>query len=88
MTTHPLLDAGVELDCALRELLHGPVSTRRNHRVRDAASAIRAELLALTGEAGRRLTTIDDVQRVLNQARSAGVPWTEIVAVINHLQGD
>lgn len=88
MTTHPLLDAGVELDCALRELLRGPVSTRRNHRVRDAAAAIRAELLALTGEAGHRPITIDDVQRVLTQARSCGVPWTDIVAVVNHLQGD
>lgn len=88
MTTHPLLDAGVELDCALRELLHGPVSTRRSQRVRDAASAVRAELLALTGDANRRITTIDDVQRVLSQARTSGVPWTDIVAVINHLQGD
>ena len=86
--THPLLDAGVELDCALRELLRGPASTRRTHRVRDAAVAVRAELLALTGAAGRRATTIDDVQRVLSQARTSGVPWTDIVAVINHLQGD
>lgn len=86
--THPLLNAGVELDCALRELLRGPVSTRRNHRVRDALAAMRAEVLALSGEAEQRPTTIDDVQRVLTQARSCGVPWTEIVAVINHLQGD
>ena len=88
MTTHPLLDAGVELDCALRELLRGPVSTRRNHRVRDALAAVRAEVLALSGEADHRPTTIDDVQRVLSQARSSGVLWTDIVAVINHLQGD
>lgn len=88
MTTHPLLDAGVELDCALRDLLRGPVSTRRSHRVRDAAAIVRAELLALTGEADRRATTIDDVQRMLSHARFSGVPWTDIVAVINHLQGD
>jgi len=88
MTTHPLLDAGVELDCALRELLRGPVSTRRNHRVRDAAAAVRTELLALTGDAEHRPTTIDDVRRVLTHARSSGVLWTDIVAVVNHLQGD
>ena len=88
MTTHPLLDAGVELDCALRELLRGPVSTRRNHRVRDALAAVRAEVLALSGEADHRPTTIDDVRRVLTHARSSGVPWTDIVAVVNHLQGD
>lgn len=87
MTTHPLLDAGVELDCALRDLLHGPASSRRSHRVRDAAATVRAELLALSGEANHRPTTIDDVQRVLGRARACGVPWVDIVAVVHHLQG-
>lgn len=85
--THPLLDAGVELDCALRELLRGPVSTRRNNRVRDAAAAVRAELLAATGEADHRPVTIDDVRRVLDAARRSNVPWVEIVAAVNHLEG-
>lgn len=77
MTTHPFLDAGVELDCALRELLRGPALTRRNLRMRDAAAAVHAELLPLIGDADRRITTIDDVQRVLSQARPSGVLWSE-----------
>lgn len=86
--THPLLDAGVELDCALRDLLTGVSSPRRAQRVREAAGAVRAEVLALTGEDSSRETTIDDVRRVLESARRSGVGWVDIVDIVNHLQGD
>lgn len=85
--THPLLDAGVELDCALRDLAHGPDSTRRRQRVLDAAGEVREELLAMAGDQGGRATTIDDVKRVLERARRDGVGWVDIVGVVNHLQG-
>lgn len=83
---HPLIDAGMELDNALRDLVRGG-STRQRQRVLDAASDVRAEILQLTGDA-ERLATIDDVRRVLESARRNHVPWHDIVAVVNHLQGD
>lgn len=85
--THPLLDASVELDCALRDLAHGPDSTRRRQRVLDAAAACREELLALAGDQTGRSTTIDDVKRVLERARRDGVGWVDIADVVHHLQG-
>ncbi len=86
--THPLLDAGMELDCALRTLLGAGYSPRRRQRVLEAASVIRAELLDLTRSDEQRPATIDDVRRVLESARRNHVPWHDIVAVVNHLQGD
>ena len=85
--THPLLDAGVELDCALRDLLVGVSSHRRAQRVREAAGLVRAEILALTGEDASRPTSIDDVRRVLEAARRSGVNWVDIADVVHHLQG-
>lgn len=85
--THPLLDAGLELDCAVRDLAHGPDSTRRRQRVLDAAANVRVELRVIAGDAEARPITIDDVERVLRQARKSGVGWSDIAAVVHHLQG-
>jgi hypothetical protein len=85
--THPLLDAGLELDCALRELVLNTRSPRVAQRVRDAAAEVRAELLAL--ERGvPRTVTIDQVRVVLEQARRDGVGWRAIADAVRELQGD
>ena len=86
--THPLLDAAVDLDCALRELAADTRSTRVRQRVLDAAQAIRDELLNLTLGIERRPTTIDDVRLVLEAARRCGVPWPSIADEVRALQGD
>lgn len=85
--THPLLDAGIELDNALRDLLQGVNSPRRAQRVREAAGGVRGELLALTLGAEGRPTTIHDVRAVLEAARRSGVGWVEIADQVRQLQG-
>lgn len=86
--THALLDAGIELDAALRDTLACMPSPRRAQRVRDAAAAVRAELLALTMGLEERRITIHDVRAILVAARRHGVAWLEIADVVRELQGD
>jgi hypothetical protein len=86
--THPLIDAGMELDCALRELARDTRSPRVAQRVRDAAQQVRDELLALTLGIERKATSIDDVRAVLQSARRCGVGWLPIAELVRELQGD
>lgn len=88
MSTHPLLDAGMDLDCALRALAADTRSPRVAQRVRDAAQAVRTELLALTLGADDRAVTIGDVRAVLQAARRSGVGWVAIADEVRALQGD
>lgn len=85
--THPLLDAAIELDNALRDLLHGIVSPRRAQRVREAADNVRGELLALTLGIEARPVTILDVRAVLEAARRNNVGWSAIADEVRQLQG-
>lgn len=85
---HPLIDLGMDLDCALRELASDTRSTRVRQRVLDAAQAIRDELLKLTLGLQKQPTTIGDVHLVLEAARRSGVPWPSIADEVRALQGD
>lgn len=86
--THILLDLAIDLDNALRDLLSGIRSPRRAQRVREAAAAVREELLAITiGLNGRRIT-IHDVRAVLVAARRDQVAWLEIADTVRELQGE
>jgi hypothetical protein len=86
--THVLLDLSMDLDNALREALPRISSPRCAQRIRDAAAAVREELLALTiGHEGRRIT-IHDVRAVLVAARRDQVPWLDIADVVRELQGE
>ena len=90
MTTHPLLDAGLELDCALRALMHGTRSGERRQRVREAARNLRREIMAATSAAAESdgAVTIDQVRDVLQRARRSGVGWMAIADQVRELQGE
>jgi len=91
VTTHPLLDAGLELDCALRALMHGTRSGERRQRVREAARNLRREIVVATSVAAAEsdaAVTIDQVRDVLQRARRSGVGWMAIADQVRELQGE
>lgn len=88
--THPLIDAGIELDCALRELASNTGSRRIAQRVHDAAQAVRQQILALVGDGtpAEAPVTIEKVTATLEAARRNNVPWLAIADAVRQLQGD
>ncbi len=86
--TPGLVDLGLELDGALRELASDTRSPRVRQRVLDAAQAVRTYLLELTLGIDKQPTTIGDVRLVLEAARRCGVPWLAIADQVRELQGD
>lgn len=86
--THMLLDLGIDLDNALREVLPHIPSPRCAQRIRDTAAAVREELLAMSIGLDQRRVTIGDVKAVLVAARRDGVGWLEIVDAVRELQGE